>query len=253
MSTKTALPKISLMSCAPWPTVRRMLSGSPWAALPRCTSAFATRKLARSLTIAGVGYGAKPDQQPEYGNSMRREADHAEAIGMTALPESLLQAVTRNACAPRTRPAGAALRRSLVEHSVAGMAMTLRGVLAARPSLWHLADASRELRVPVLLLTGDDDTPCLEPNLFLKATLPEAALCVLPRTGHLIEFEEPTLFNTIVFGFLAAVDRGQWSGGRAPPKISPQQREPQHEQYWKIGGQGRAGDRGKPRPGPRHC
>ena len=46
-------------------------------------------QLARSLTIAGVGYGAKPEQQPEYGNSMRHEADHAEAIGMTAFAREL--------------------------------------------------------------------------------------------------------------------------------------------------------------------
>ena len=48
-------------------------------------------QLARSLTIAGVGYGAKPEQQPEYGNSTRREADHAEAIGMTAFARELAE------------------------------------------------------------------------------------------------------------------------------------------------------------------
>ncbi len=54
------------------------------------------------------------------------------------------------------------------------------------------------MRVPTLLVTGDEDTPCLEPNLFLKRTLPDAALCVLPRTGHLLNLEEPALFNSIV-------------------------------------------------------
>jgi len=63
----------------------------------------------------------------------------------------------------------------------------------------------------VLLITGDEDTPCIEPNLFLKATLPDAGLCVMPRAGHLMNLEEPALFNTIVFAFLAAVDSGNWS------------------------------------------
>src|SRR6266849_10486312 len=38
--------------------------------------------LARSLVVAGVGYGAKPDQQPQYGIDLCREADHAQSIGM---------------------------------------------------------------------------------------------------------------------------------------------------------------------------
>jgi pimeloyl-ACP methyl ester carboxylesterase len=96
--------------------------------------------------------------------------------------------------------------------------MTMRGVLAMRPSLWHLGDALRGLDRPILLVVGDEDTPCLEPSLFLKATLPDAALCVMPRAGHLLNLDEPALFNAIVFGFLAAVERGRWSAwkGGAP-------------------------------------
>jgi pimeloyl-ACP methyl ester carboxylesterase len=94
------------------------------------------------------------------------------------------------------------------------MAMTLRAILATRPSLWDLAEPLGRLAVPTLLVSGDEDTPCLEPNLFLKRTLPDAALCVLPRTGHLLNLEEPTLFNGIVFSFLAAVDHGRWGEWR---------------------------------------
>ena len=73
--------------------------------------------------------------------------------------------------------------QALAGHSALGMAMTLRGILATRPSLWHMEDALHRMDVPTLLLTGDEDTPCLEPNLFLKRTLPDAALCVPPRTA----------------------------------------------------------------------
>ncbi len=172
--------------------------------------------LARSLTIAGVGYGAKPEQQPEYGNTMRRAAAHAEAVGMAAFARELAGSGYAQCLRAKDEAGWDRFAAQLGEHSVTGMAMTLRGILAARPSLWHLADALRGLTVPVILLTGDEDAPCLEPNLFLKATLPDAALCVMPRAGHLINLEEPMLFNTIVFGFLAAVDGGRWnrwSGG----------------------------------------
>ncbi len=168
-------------------------------------------QLARSLTIAGVGYGAKPEQQPEYGNSMRHEAAHAEAVGMTAFARELAESGYAQCLRAKDETGWRRFAEQLCGHSVAGMAMTLRGILATRPSLWHLADMLRDLKVPVLLVTGDEDTPCVEPNLFLKATLPDAALCVLPRAGHLMNLEEPMLFNTIVFGFLAAVNHGQWS------------------------------------------
>jgi pimeloyl-ACP methyl ester carboxylesterase len=174
-------------------------------------------QLVRSLVVAGVGYGAKPEQQPQYGLSLREEADHAEAIGMAAFARELARSGYAQCLRAKDEAGWRRFADELAEHSVTGMAMTLRGVLAARPSLWHLADGLRGLRVPTLLVVGDEDTPCLEPNMFLKATMPDAALCVLPRVGHLANLEEPALFNAIVFGFLAAVEHGHWSGwsGRA--------------------------------------
>jgi len=168
-------------------------------------------QLARSLTIAGVGYGAKPEQQPEFRATMQREAAHAEAIGMAAFARELAGSSYAQCLRAKDEAGWRRFAEQLRKHAVTGMAMTLRGVLAARPSLWHLADALRALKVPVLLITGDEDTPCLEPSLFLKATLPDAALCIMPRAGHLMNLEEPARFNTIVFEFLTAVDRGDWS------------------------------------------
>ncbi|HEY7244239.1 MAG TPA: alpha/beta hydrolase [Xanthobacteraceae bacterium] len=173
-------------------------------------------QLVRSLVVAGVGYGAKPEQQAEHGISSRREADHAETVGMIAFARALAFSSYAQCLRAKDESGWSQFAQRLSEHSVTGMAMTLRGVLATRPSLWHLADALRGLDRPLLLVVGDEDTPCLEPNLFLKSVLPDAALCVMPRTGHLINLEEPSLFNAIVFSFLAAVERGcwrEWKGG----------------------------------------
>jgi pimeloyl-ACP methyl ester carboxylesterase len=167
--------------------------------------------LARSLVVAGVGYGAKPEQQPQYGNDLRHEADHADAVGMSAFARELSESAYARCLRAKDETSWRLFRQHLAEHSVTGMAMTLRGILATRPSLWHIEDKLRELRVPTLLLAGDEDEPCLEPNLFLKRTIQDAALCVLPRTGHLLNLEEPALFNSIVLGFLTAVERGRWS------------------------------------------
>lgn len=175
-------------------------------------------QLARSLVIAGVGYGAKPEQQDDHRVSSQREADHAETIGMAAFARELAESGYAQCLRGKDESGWFRFAQRLAEHSVTGMAMTMRGVLAMRPSLWHLGDALRGLDRPILLVVGDEDTPCLEPNLFLKATLPDAALCVMPRAGHLLNLEEPALFNAIVFGFLAAVERGRWSAwkGGAP-------------------------------------
>lgn len=174
-------------------------------------------QLVRSLVVAGVGYGAKPEQQAEHSASSKRDADHAEAIGMAAFARNLAASHYAQCLRAKDQTAWLRFAERLAEHSVIGMAMTLRGVLATRPSLWHLADRLRGLDRPVLLVAGDEDTPCLEPSLFLKATLPDAAFCVMPRTGHLINLEEPSLFNTILFSFLVAVEHGRWSewNGRA--------------------------------------
>ena len=86
----------------------------------------------------------------------------------------------------------------------------MRGVQAARPSLYALTDELAKVRIPVLVLVGDEDEGCLEPALMLKRTIPTAGLAVLPRTGHTANLEEPDVFNRAVDAFLAAVGRGAW-------------------------------------------
>jgi pimeloyl-ACP methyl ester carboxylesterase len=171
-------------------------------------------ELVKSLTIAGVGYGARPDEQPAYGDSMRAEADHAEAVGMAAFARELAYSPYAQCLRAKNEDGWRHFGALLAQNSATGMAMTLRGVLATRPSLWHLADRLRQLHVPVLLMIGDEDQPCIEPNIFLKSMLPDAALCVLPRTGHLLNLEEPVLFNSTVFAFLTAVEHGRWGAWR---------------------------------------
>jgi pimeloyl-ACP methyl ester carboxylesterase len=86
----------------------------------------------------------------------------------------------------------------------------MRGVQAARPSLYALRDDLARVRTPVLLVVGDEDEGCLEPALMLKRTIPSAGLVILPHTGHTANLEEPGVFNAVVDRFLAAVGRGAW-------------------------------------------
>jgi pimeloyl-ACP methyl ester carboxylesterase len=67
------------------------------------------------------------------------------------------------------------------------------------------------MRVPTLVVTGDEDEGSLDPDLMLKRTIPSAALAVLPRTGHACNLEEPGLFNRLVQDFITTVDSGRWT------------------------------------------
>ena len=79
-----------------------------------------------------------------------------------------------------------------------------------RPSVFDLEDGLGRLTVPMLVVTGDEDWPCLLPGVFIKRTCPSAALLVIPNSGHAINIEEPDAFNAAVADFLAQVDAGRW-------------------------------------------
>ena len=98
----------------------------------------------------------------------------------------------------------------LAEHSAQGSGNTMRGVQARRPSLYDLVDKMRMLEVPTLVMTGDEDDPCLEPGLLMKRTIPTAALVVFPNTGHGVNLEEPDLFNRTCDDFFHQVESGRW-------------------------------------------
>jgi pimeloyl-ACP methyl ester carboxylesterase len=67
------------------------------------------------------------------------------------------------------------------------------------------------LEVPTLIMTGDEDEPCLEPALFMKRKIPTAGLVILPKAGHTINLEDPEAFNRALLDFLTAVDAGRWN------------------------------------------
>ena len=92
----------------------------------------------------------------------------------------------------------------MAEHSARGSANTLRGVQLQRPSLWDLIDAMRAIATPALIVSGDEDEPCLEAALLMKRSIPASRLLMLPRTGHTINLEEPAAFNQALLEFFLA-------------------------------------------------
>jgi pimeloyl-ACP methyl ester carboxylesterase len=164
---------------------------------------------ARSLVIGGCGYGAKPGEEAGFRAECEAaaaafEAEWAKAAAKYALGPTRVQFQNKN---PRGWQAFA---DQLAGHSPKGAALTLRGVQMHRPSLYQLVDGMQKLDVPTLVITGDEDDPCLEASLLMKRSIPAAGLVVLPRAGHTINIEDPEAFNAAVADFLAAVEAGRW-------------------------------------------
>ncbi|MHC4431331.1 MAG: alpha/beta fold hydrolase [Planctomycetota bacterium] len=108
-----------------------------------------------------------------------------------------------------------------------GAGYTLRRVQVERPSLYDFEAELGALAVPVLLMIGDEDELVIETNVFLKRAMPMAGLLVLPKSGHLINLEDPDIFNRAIDEFHAAVADGNWpsrpSGSTAANAYNPEE------------------------------
>jgi pimeloyl-ACP methyl ester carboxylesterase len=175
--------------------------------------------LARSLVVAGCGYGAHPDRAAGFRAESEKIAAAFEDEGSASVAAWYGLGPARvqyQAKDPRGHAEHVGVQ---AEHDALGAALTMRNVQAARPSLYDLRDDLAALDLPVLLVAGDEDEGVLETDLMLKRTIPRAGLALLPRSGHLTNLEEPALFNGLVEDFLARVDAGRW-GPRDPRSLS---------------------------------
>ncbi|MBV8888294.1 MAG: alpha/beta hydrolase [Alphaproteobacteria bacterium] len=165
---------------------------------------------ARSLVVAGCGYGAAPDKRQQFQDETARTIERIAGSGMAEAGKSYALGPTRVQYQNKDPRGWAEFAAQLYEHSTQGSANTMRGVQARRPSLWELTERMRAIEVPTLIATGDEDDPCLEPGLLLKRTIPTAALVVLPNTGHALNLEEPDLFNRLCADFFHQVESSRW-------------------------------------------
>jgi pimeloyl-ACP methyl ester carboxylesterase len=89
-----------------------------------------------------------------------------------------------------------------------GVGRDQAGVQKERPSLYSLVEEMKKMTVPPLVISGDEDWPCLLPGILMKQSIPSAALSIIPNAGHAINIEEPDEYSRIVGEFLSQVDSG---------------------------------------------
>lgn len=165
---------------------------------------------ALSLTAIGAGAGPAPGKRAQFLRDNEAMARRFETQPLARVAP-LYQALPNRVQLQNKDPV--AFREfwaRFAEHSGTGMAGTLRGLQARRPSIYTLERRLRALKVPVHMVAGDEDEGALGASLFVKRVCPAARLSIAAATGHLVNVEEPALFNRIAEEFLALVDAGRW-------------------------------------------
>jgi pimeloyl-ACP methyl ester carboxylesterase len=175
---------------------------------------------ALSITVAGGGYGSHPAQYRQFQVDSKKNADVIRSQGMKHFVATYGHGPQRVQLEAKDPRGFAEYVRQFEEHSPLGAANTLLGVQNRRPSFYDLTAEMARVTVPTLIMSGDEEEPCLEVNLLMKRTIPTAALAILPRSGHAINLEEPALFNQLVEGFFHQVEAGRW-GPRDPRSTVP--------------------------------
>ncbi len=167
-------------------------------------------RMALSLTAIGVGYGSDPDKKRQFQRDTEVLARRFEELGTKEAIKPYQVGPARVQLQNKDPRGYAHFCAEFAKHSALGSANTLRGVQAKRPSIYSLQRGLSRLKVPLHMVSGDEDNNCLEPGIFIKRVCPSAWLTVVPNTGHAVNVEEPDFFNRITAEFLAQVDSGRW-------------------------------------------
>lgn len=164
----------------------------------------------RSLVLAGAGSGSERWYTEEFHKRSRELAEQFEREGSAAVAQTYGRSTSRIPFELKDPRGFAEFSTRLAEHDARGSAHMSRGFQGARPSLYDFEKDIRELAAPALIVVGDEDERCIEPGLFLKDTLAASGLVVFPKTGHVVNLEEPDLFNNVMGDFLSRVGAGCW-------------------------------------------
>ena len=163
----------------------------------------------RCLSVVAAGVGTGSDDPASFLTESEERAGLLDANGMAGM-DAYLSGSTRIRFREKDRAGWERFAALFRAHSAQGSANTLRGFQGRRPSLYTREADLAGLDVPLLIICGDEDDPCVGPSLFLRRTVPNSGFVVLPHTGHACNLEEPAAFNAAVAEFLAQAEAGKW-------------------------------------------
>lgn len=162
--------------------------------------------MARSLVIAGAGHGSDPDKRAQFLADSASLAQRLVELGMEEGISHYANSAIRRRLKEKDLRGFGEFNRQFAEHSALGSSLTTLGYQMERPTIYALEAQMKTLDVPALIVTGDEDEPCLAPALFMKRSIPDSRLWVVPRTTHAVNLEEPEAFNRAVLDFISEID-----------------------------------------------
>jgi len=96
------------------------------------------------------------------------------------------------------------MREAMGDHrSAQGLAHAARGMLAQEGS--RVIDGLGSVRVPTVIIVGDQDQPFLAPCEYMAKKIPGARLEVIAGAGHASNLDQPDAFNRVLRDFLASL------------------------------------------------
>jgi pimeloyl-ACP methyl ester carboxylesterase len=143
----------------------------------------------RALLILDTGPGFRKAEAREAWNA--RAMDTAKSLESKGL--DLLRELSPERATSKHR-------------SAAGLAMAARGMLTQRDA--RVIESLPNIRVPSLVVVGDEDTPFLASADYMAAKIPGAKKVVIANAGHASNMDQPQAFNTAVIDFLHGLPAG---------------------------------------------
>ena len=172
-----------------------------------------------SVVCASVGSGGLSPLREAFISDALASAEAIAEAG-TIPATSMAMAPNRVQLLDKNKAAWEEFRDHLCEHPATGAAHTLREVQAKRPALPAFQEELNTTQVPVLILAGDEDEPCLDASLWLKRQMPLSGLSIASRSGHLLNLEDPAGFNQAILDFHNSLASKSWKQRAATPFTS---------------------------------
>jgi 3-oxoadipate enol-lactonase len=165
---------------------------------------------ALSLTLAGVGSGSELANIDAYRKQCQTNADRYRSVGASEVAKETREAPSRIPFMLKDPRGHADFYDSLARHDSLGSGNTMQSFQGGRPSMYTLEAAIKNILTPTLIICGDEDDHCIAPSLFLKKHIPASGLAMFPKSGHVLNLEEPSLFNETLDRFIGLVEAGHW-------------------------------------------
>ncbi len=158
------------------------------------------------MVASGAGTTGRDTLVP----SLEDLARQLEAAGWKTMAEQYAQGPSRIQYKRKDPHGWQEFVDDLAAHSNEGSIHLINEVIIKRPLVSELEAELKKLKIPALIMIGDEDEWCIDPALIMKKHMPRAGLLVFPQSGHVINLEEPDIFNRALLDFLTAVESGKW-------------------------------------------